>query len=79
LRAQRIEPVFSPYSIPRSVIVDISKAQRELGWRSTPWREWMRVSIEWFEREYHGPPPENYFHRAEELQLIERWRQMTAP
>ncbi len=78
LRAQRIEPVFSPYSIPRSWIVDISKAQRELGWRSTPWREWMRASIEWFEREYHGPPPENYFHRAEELQLIQRWRQMTA-
>jgi len=79
LRAQRIEPVFSPYSIPRSWILDIGKAQRDLGWRSTPWREWMRTSIEWFEREYHGPPPENYFHRAEELALIERWRRMTAP
>jgi nucleoside-diphosphate-sugar epimerase len=77
LRAQRIDPVFSPYSIPRSWILDISKAQRELGWRSTPWREWMRASIEWFEREYHGPPPENYARRAEELQLIERWRRMT--
>ncbi|MCX7752152.1 MAG: NAD-dependent epimerase/dehydratase family protein [Blastocatellia bacterium] len=78
LRAQGIAPTFSPYSASRSWILDISKAQWELGWRSTPWREWMRASIEWFEREYQGPPPENYFHRAEELQLIERWRRMTA-
>jgi nucleoside-diphosphate-sugar epimerase len=77
LRAQGIEPTFSPYSIPRSCILDIGKAHRELGWRSTPWAEWMRASIEWFEREYSGPPPEDYFRRGDELRLIERWRRMT--
>ncbi len=78
LRAQGIEPTFSPYSIPRSWIVDIAKAQCQWGWRSTPWRQWMQETIEWFEHHYQGPPPENYFRRAEELHLIERWRKMTA-
>jgi nucleoside-diphosphate-sugar epimerase len=78
LSAQGITPDFSPYTVARSWILDIAKAQRELGWASTPWREWMEATIGWYERAYHGPPPENYFRRGDELALIDRWRRMTA-
>lgn len=77
LSAQGINMEFSPYSTPRSWILDIGKAERELGWASSPWREWMEASIRWYEREYHGPPPENYFRRGDELALINRWHRLT--
>jgi nucleoside-diphosphate-sugar epimerase len=77
LAEHKIAADFSPYTTSHSWILDLSKAERGLGWQSTPWREWMTTTIQWFEREYNGPPPENYLRRAEELKLIDRWRVMT--
>ena len=65
----------SPFSGAADFITDISKAEKEFGWRSTPLHLWLEETINWFFFRYTGPMPKNYAQRKRELELAETWKQ----
>lgn len=69
LKQRGIKPVFSPYSSRSDMVMDIEKAEKKLGWRSSQMRDWMKRSIDWFFLKYAGPAPGDYSGRKKELQL----------
>ena len=65
----------SPFSGAADFIVDISKAEKAFGWRSTPLHQWLEETINWFFFKYTGPMPKNYALRKRELELAGAWKQ----
>ena len=64
----------SPFSGASDFIVDISKAEKTLDWRSTEMYAWLEETINWFFLTYTGPAPENYSSRKKELELAQEWK-----
>lgn len=64
----------SPYSSKKDYIMDISKAYETLDLKSTPVREWIKKSIEWFMFDYAGMKPKNYESRQAEIELCLKWQ-----
>jgi len=64
----------SPFSGASDFIVDISKAEKQLDWRSTDMHEWLEETITWFFFKYMGPMPKNYASRKKELELAQQWK-----
>jgi nucleoside-diphosphate-sugar epimerase len=65
----------SPFSGASDFIVDISKAEKALGWRSTEIHAWLEETIQWFFFKYIGPMPDNYAYRQQELAMARKWAQ----
>ena len=65
----------SPFSMGGDFVLDISKAEKELDWTSTPAAAWLEESINWYLFSYTGPAPANYASRKAELELARRWTQ----
>jgi hypothetical protein len=53
---------------------DLSKAQRDLGFRTTPLARWIQETVDWYRDSQVDDPRTAYVHRAEELALAARWR-----
>ena len=64
----------SPFSAAGDFVADISRAERELGWASTPAAKWLEETINWYMFSYTGPAPENYRARKAELALAAKWK-----
>lgn len=64
----------SPFSAAGDYVADISKAESELGWASTPAAKWLEETINWYMFSYTGPAPENYAARKAELALAAKWK-----
>jgi len=63
----------SPFSMGGDFVLDISKAEKELGWASTPAAAWLEETINWYLFSYTGPAPANYASRKSELELARKW------
>jgi len=69
---------FSPFSLRRPFILSVERAERELGFKPTPFPVWLERTVRWFRDEYKGGPPENYSRREEEADLVRRYLQAVA-
>jgi nucleoside-diphosphate-sugar epimerase len=63
-----------PLTRPVSTVWDLSKAQRELGFRSTPVDRWIGETVAWYRAHPQDDSRTAYAHRAVELALAARWR-----
>lgn len=64
------------YRVPfgtRRAVPDISRAQQDLGWRSTPILDWLRVTVQWL-LESPQRDSDGYKERQAEIKTAERWR-----
>ncbi len=64
----------SPFSMSGDFVLDISKAEKDLDWASTPAAAWLEETINWYLFSYTGPAPANYSGRKRELELAKKWR-----
>jgi nucleoside-diphosphate-sugar epimerase len=69
---------FSPFSLRRPFILSVDRAERELGFKPTPFEEWLERTVRWFRDEYRGGPPEDYAGREEEAAFARRYLQAVA-
>jgi len=63
----------SPFSMGGDFVTDISKAEKELDWVSTPAAAWLEETIKWYLFSYTGPAPAKYASRKHELELAKKW------
>jgi nucleoside-diphosphate-sugar epimerase len=63
----------SPFSMGGDFVLDVSKAENELDWASTPAAQWLEETINWYLLSYTGPAPANYASRKLELELAKKW------
>ncbi len=63
----------SPFSMGGDFVLDISRAEKDLGWTSTPAAKWLEETINWYLFSYTGPAPANYASRKAELELAKKW------
>jgi nucleoside-diphosphate-sugar epimerase len=66
---------FSPYFGRRPFVMDARKAQEDLDFSPTLFDTWMRKTIKWYVDEYKGDPPENYWLRDKEMEIIRRYKE----
>jgi len=66
---------FSPFFSRRPFVMDTQKARRELNFSSTPFDTWMRKTIRWYIEEYERDPPENYWLRDKEIEIVRRYKE----
>ncbi len=64
----------SPFSMAGDFVLDISRAEKELGWASTPAARWLEETINWYLFSYTGPAPKNHASRRQELELAQKWK-----
>lgn len=64
----------TPFSMGSNFVLDISKAEKDLGWASTPAAAWLEETIQWYLFSYTGPAPKNFASRKQELELAEKWK-----
>ncbi|UCE40632.1 MAG: NAD-dependent epimerase/dehydratase family protein [Candidatus Aminicenantes bacterium] len=65
---------FSPFFGRRPFVMNANKANRDLDFSSTAFDTWMRKTIQWYIEEYRGDPPENYWLRDKEMEIIRRYK-----
>lgn len=58
-----------PFNTRRTAVFSLDRIKKDLGYRSTPFREWMAATIEWWRQ--RGTHSLGYERRREELKLIE--------
>lgn len=63
----------SPFSMRGDFVLDISRAEKDLDWTSTPAPAWIEETINWYLFSYTGPAPRNYAGRKKELELAKKW------
>ncbi len=68
------EAVGDDYAVPlpRPKVLDLRRAQRDLGFRSSPYRSWMQRTLEWVFSQ--RPPAEHAEEREREMRWIEKRR-----
>jgi len=64
----------TPFSMGGDFVLDISRAEKELAWESTPAAKWLEESVNWFMFSYMGQAPANYAARKSELELAKKWK-----
>ena len=62
-----------PLTRPVPSIYDLSKAERDFGYSTTPVEGWVSTTVSWYRDEYRGDESEGYGQRATELSLAKRW------
>jgi len=70
LNKNNLSTDISPFSGKWISYLDPAKAERELGFQSTPVKAWIPLVTEYFFENYQGNVPDNYHHRKREIQLI---------
>ncbi len=64
----------TPFTMGGDFVLDVSKAEKELNWASTPAAKWLEETINWYLFSYTGPAPANYSARKAELELARKWK-----
>ena len=62
-----------PMSRSVSYLYNLSKAEREFGFSTTPVEEWIQTTVDWYREGYEGEDSEGYEYRENELRLAARW------
>ena len=62
-----------PLCRPIPYIQDLSKAERDFGYKTTPVAEWLQTTVDWYRDKYDGEDSAGYENRGAELALAERW------
>jgi dTDP-glucose 4,6-dehydratase len=65
---------FSPYFSRRPFVLDVQKVKRDLNFTPTPYEDWMRNTVRWFNEDYSGGPPEDYALREMEVAFIRKYK-----
>jgi nucleoside-diphosphate-sugar epimerase len=55
-----------PFNVRRSSVFSLAQIKHDLGYRSTPWAQWMQETIEWWHAPGRGDS-NGWSHRAEEI------------
>ncbi len=72
----REDRTLGSYRVPfgtRRAVPDIRRAQHDLGWRSTPILDWLRVTTQWL-LDNQQADSDGYKERHAEIKAAERWR-----
>ena len=64
-----------PMSRSVSYIYNLSKAEREFGFSTTPVEEWIQTTVDWYREQYEGDNSEGYEYREDELGVAARWEE----
>jgi len=64
-----------PYFRRQVLIPEISRAEIELGFRSTPFEKWLEKTVKWFVEEYKGPNLAGYDKRSLEIKFSWIWEE----
>ena len=71
------QPHLNTYAPPMcrsaSYLYNLSKAEREFGFKTTPVEEWIQTTIDWYREQYKGENSEGYEYREDELGLAAGW------
>ena len=59
-------------------IPDISKAEQDFGFTTTPLETWVRSTVEWYMHEYEGEDSAGYEYRSAEVALAAEWSEKYA-
>ncbi len=62
-----------PYSHMVNFVPSIHRAETELGYTTTPFREWLTRTALWYRDEYRGEASADYDRRADEEAFAEHW------
>ncbi len=65
-----------PYARMSNFIPDISKAERELSYATTPFVAWLGETVLWYRDAYQGPDSAGYAERDREVELAERFQEI---
>ena len=72
----RQEPL-KDYSPPltRSIpyVHNLEKAEHEFGFQTTPVKDWIQLTVDWYRDNYEGGNSKGYEYRQEELDLAAEW------
>lgn len=63
-----------PHSSMVNIVVDIQKAERELGFKPTPFAQMIQETTEWFKAQWKGDREEILKTRPQELVLGQKWK-----
>jgi len=76
LRQMGLGTAFSPFSRPAPLVPTIFKARRDLGWSPTPHAVWLERAVRsgLSEARAAAEPPLAYTYRAQEIDVIQRYR-----
>ncbi|MCZ6675818.1 MAG: NAD-dependent epimerase/dehydratase family protein [Candidatus Poribacteria bacterium] len=72
---ERLKAYAPPLSREIPYIHNLSKAEREFGFRTTPVAKWIGTSVDWYRNHYEGGDSEGYEYREEELALAAKWEE----
>jgi len=61
-----------PFNTRRTAIFSLDKIKRDLSFKTTPVREWLPTTVNWYLNEFKGHS-NGYENRAEEVAFTERW------
>ena len=56
-----------------SYLYNLSKAEGDFGFNTTPVEEWIQTTVDWYREQYTGENSEGYEYREDELRLAARW------
>ena len=73
-RQESLKGYTAPLSRAIPVLYDLSKAEGEFGFTTTPVEEWVQTTVDWYRDRYEGDGSAGYEHRADELALADRWK-----
>jgi 2'-hydroxyisoflavone reductase len=73
-RQERLEDHIPPLARPVPSIYNLSRAERDFGFSTTPVEEWVPTTVAWYHDQYQGDESQGYSHRTNELSLAARWR-----
>lgn len=62
-----------PLCRPVPYIQDLSKAESDFGYMTTPVQEWISTTVNWYRDKYTGPDSAGYKNRENEINLGEKW------
>ena len=64
-----------PLSRPIPCIHDLSKAQEDFAFTTTPVEDWIETTVDWHRRHHKGDDSKGYEYRSEELAMAVRWNE----
>jgi len=64
-----------PLSRPLAYIHDLSKAERDFGFTTTPVEQWIQTTVDWYRENRPGQDSAGYELRSDELMLASRWNE----
>jgi nucleoside-diphosphate-sugar epimerase len=67
-------PMGGPFSNMVNLIPDISAAKKDFGFTTTPFKEFIQTSADWFRDHWRGNEKDLYSTREQEIAFIARWK-----